>query len=103
MALQISKCFNGSAVVGPWIDVEGFENYLDEEFQFVLDGEVKQKGKGKEMRLAPEQAIEYIDGFFPVQEGDVVFTGTPAGVGVVKPGQIGQLIWGDRLKYEVKF
>lgn len=83
--------------------MEEFENYLEQEFEFKLDGEVRQKGTGNMMRMAPEQAIEYIDGFFPLQDGDVVFTGTPAGVGHVKPGQTGELIWGDRLKYEVKF
>ena len=90
-------------MVGPWIPVEEFEDYLEHEFQFVLDGEVKQRGKGKEMRMAPEQAIEYVDAFFPLQDGDVVFTGTPAGVGEVKTGQTGELIWGDRLRYAVKF
>lgn len=101
--LQISKCFNGSGVVGPWIPIEEFEDYLQQEFQFKLDGEIRQRGTGDMMRLAPEQAIEYVDSFFPLQDGDVVFTGTPAGVGEVKTDQVGQLVWGDRLKYEVKF
>jgi len=36
-------------------------------------------------------------------EGDVIFTGTPSGVGEIEPGQIGTLKWGDKLEYQVQF
>lgn len=102
-ALQISKCFPGSAIFGPWIPVEQLPDYLEREFTFSLDGQLKQKGKGSEMRLAPEDAISYIEEYFPLTDGDIVMTGTPAGVGEIQPGQVGELHWADKLKYEIQF
>ena len=55
------------------------------------------------MRLAPEEAISYIEEYFPLTEGDIVMTGTPAGVGEIHPGQLGELNWDDKLKFEVQF
>ena len=46
-----------------------------------LDGSLKQHGKGTEMRMSPGEAISYVEEYFPLCEGDIVFTGTPAGVG----------------------
>lgn len=99
----MAKCFPGSAIIGPWIPVEKFEDYLEKEFTFGLDGEIRQSGRGRDMRLSPEEAIQYVEEYFPLSEGDIVFTGTPAGVGEVKPGQVGELSWGDRLNYKVQF
>ena len=55
------------------------------------------------MRMTPEEAINYIETYFPLSEGDVVMTGTPKGVGEIQPGEIGELKWGDKLNCQVQF
>jgi 2-keto-4-pentenoate hydratase/2-oxohepta-3-ene-1,7-dioic acid hydratase in catechol pathway len=100
---EISKVFRGSAILGPWIRLHDFPNYLGEEFTFSLDGKVCQRGRGSQMRLSPEKCISYANQHFPLCDGDVVFTGTPAGVGPVVPGQLAEVKWGKYLSYQVKF
>jgi len=100
---QIGKCFPGSAIIGPWIGIEEFEEYLQVPFELFMDDSLKQKARGCEMRLKPEEAIQYIEKFFPLVEGDVIFTGTPSGVGEIEPGQLGSLKWGEKLEYQVQF
>ncbi|MFL5814775.1 MAG: fumarylacetoacetate hydrolase family protein [Bdellovibrionia bacterium] len=98
---EISKVFAGSAVIGPWISLSSFENYLDHEFSFSVDGQVRQKGKGREMRVLPADCLKAASESFPICDGDLLFTGTPAGVGPVLPGQISELKWEDRLSFQV--
>jgi 2-keto-4-pentenoate hydratase/2-oxohepta-3-ene-1,7-dioic acid hydratase in catechol pathway len=98
-----SKVFPGSAIVGPFRPVASCPAYLDAPFSFSVDGAVKQTGRGSEMMLGPDLCLRYISEFFPLLPGDLIFTGTPAGVGAVNPGQRGALRWpavGD-LSYEV--
>ncbi len=90
-----SKVFPDSAVVGPWMKVESFPNFLDAEFTFKLNGEVRQRGKGSQMCFSPQKCVAYINEFFPLLPGDLIFTGTPAGVGPLSAGQKGLLTWGS--------
>lgn len=100
---EVSKVFQDSAVVGPWIPVGDFQSYLEEEFTFSVDGRLRQKGKGKEMRFSVEECIRSAQESFPLCPGDLLFTGTPSGVSGVEAGQVGELKWGDRLRFEVEF
>ncbi len=100
---EISKVFKNSAVIGPWVPVSSFEKFLEEEFAFSLDGQVRQRGYGKEMRFSAEKCAIYAKKFFPLCDGDVIFTGTPAGVGPVSSGQIAELNWGKSFNYRVSF
>jgi 2-keto-4-pentenoate hydratase/2-oxohepta-3-ene-1,7-dioic acid hydratase in catechol pathway len=78
-----AKVFPDAAVIGPWINLKDLPNYLEEEFRFILNGELKQKSKGKFMRYAPAELVAYASQHFPLCAGDILFTGTPAGVGAV--------------------
>jgi len=98
-----SKVFQDSAVIGPWLKLEEFSTYLDEEFTFSLDGVVRQRGKGIQMRLSPEKCVSYAGEYFPLCPGDIIFTGTPAGVGPVTAGQVAEICWGSRLSFQVSF
>eukprot|EP00884_Botryococcus_braunii_P018110 jgi/Botrbrau1/4983/Bobra.0396s0010.2 len=100
---EISKAFRGAAVIGPWVPLGEFPAYMEEAFTFKLDGTLKQEGHGTDMRLSPAQILDYVDENFPLCEGDVVFTGTPKGVGPVLPGQEGHLQWGTKVDYKVVF
>jgi 2-keto-4-pentenoate hydratase/2-oxohepta-3-ene-1,7-dioic acid hydratase in catechol pathway len=95
-----SKVFPDAAVVGPWIRVSEFPNYLDEPFSFMLNEEIKHQEVGSKMRLSPAEMISYISEFFPLSAGDVIFTGTPAGVAKINLGQKGILKYGD-ISYSV--
>lgn len=99
----MAKCFPGSAIIAPWIPIEDFEDYLEHEFEFWLGNKLRQKAKGNEMRMSPEEAIQYIETYFPLSEGDVVMTGTPAGVGEIEAGQIGELKWGEKVQCIIQF
>ena len=98
----IGKVFPDAAVIGPWLRVSEFQNYLDEKFSFALEGQLKQQSFGKNMIFSPAECVSYISKQFPLVAGDLIFTGTPAGVGPVKPGQKGTLTWGQ-IKYSVKW
>jgi 2-keto-4-pentenoate hydratase/2-oxohepta-3-ene-1,7-dioic acid hydratase in catechol pathway len=100
---EISKVFPGSAITGPWLKVSEFSNWLEEEFTFAIDGAVRQKGRGSQMRMPPAECIAYASEYFPLSPGDLVFTGTPAGVGPVQAGQSAVLSWGPRLSYGVNW
>lgn len=100
---EIGKVFKDSAIIGPWIDLKQFPDYMEKEFVLKLDGAKVQQAKGNEMSMKPEEALSYIKEHFPLCGGDVVFTGTPAGVGPVNDGQLAELTWGDKLEYKVQF
>ena len=100
---EISKVFRDSAIIGPWVLLKDFPNYLDEVFTFSLDGVLRQEGRGSDMRMQPQKCIEAAKEYFPLCPGDLLFTGTPEGVGPVTGKQVGELRWGDRLCYSVGF
>lgn len=91
---EISKTFKHSVILCKWIPIADFKNYLDEPFEFYVDGELRQKSCGNKMRLLPKDCILYAAEFFPLREGDIVMTGTPEGVGAVMPGQTSLIKWG---------
>lgn len=103
---EIAKVFKDSSIVGPRLRVSEFlgdSGYLDAEFSLTVDGGVRQKAKGVEMRLSATECVAYSQGYFPLCEGDAIFTGTPAGVGPVSPGQTAQMHWAGQLLYSVRF
>ena len=91
-----SKVFRDAAVLGPHIPLEEFPNYLDTPFSFSLNGSICQHGQGLEMILNPAEIISYASSCFPLSSGDLIFTGTPAGVGAVKSGDIGNATWANK-------
>jgi 2-keto-4-pentenoate hydratase/2-oxohepta-3-ene-1,7-dioic acid hydratase in catechol pathway len=99
---EISKAFLDSAAIGPWVAVSEFAGYLDERFTFSVDGKVRQSGLGREMSLGPAECVAYASEHFSLKRGDLIFTGTPAGVGPVEAGQVGELKWGP-VNYRVEW
>ncbi len=59
---------------------------LDEEISLTLNGEIRQKEKLNKMIFNPAQIVEYISSLMTLEKGDLIFTGTPAGVGKVQKG-----------------
>lgn len=100
---EISKTFLDSAVIGPWVAVGEFRDYLEEPFRFSVDSVVKQNARGSEMGMKPDECVAYISEHFPLKAGDLIFTGTPAGVGPVRAGQSAELSWGEHVRYRVSW
>ena len=88
----ICKGFDGSAVIGEWVDVEGGGLKVEggglKSLHFRLDknGETVQVGCTDDMFYTVDQIIAYISRFFTLKTGDLLYTGTPAGVGPVQIG-----------------
>ncbi|AXG13826.1 fumarylacetoacetate hydrolase family protein [Intrasporangium calvum] len=80
-----AKGFDTSCPLGPWIETE--LDPSDLHIVTTLDGEVKQDGTTADMVHGVARIIEYASAAFTLLPGDVILTGTPAGVGLVQPGQ----------------
>lgn len=85
---EIAKGFNGSAVIGNFIPKEQFEDVNNIPFYLLKNGEKVQIGNTKDMLFSSEKLISYISKYFLVHMGDYIYTGTPAGVGPVKIGDL---------------
>lgn len=100
----IAKGFNGSAPISNFIPKSQFPDLNDLNFSMQLDGEVKQKGNTKMMLFNFNYIISYLSIFFTLKKGDLIFTGTPKGVGPVKIGNTVSAFIEDKklLEFDVK-
>lgn len=83
---EIAKAFNGSAPIGGFMPVSEFKDFNDINFHLMINGELRQKGNTSMMLFDFGSIIAYISQFFTLKKGDLIFTGTPAGVGKVSIG-----------------
>ncbi len=82
----IAKCFDTSAVLSDFISTENYKLTLDEEIVLTVNGAVKQKEKLNKMIFNHVQLVEYVSSLMTLEPGDLIFTGTPAGVSKVEKG-----------------
>jgi len=80
-----AKGFDGSAVISNFIPKSTFTNLEDLNFRLEKNNEIAQKGNTALMLWKIDELIEYISKYFTLKIGDVIFTGTPAGVSRVNP------------------
>jgi len=78
-----AKGFDGAAVVGKWIAKEKYENLDRLGFSLLKNGEIVQNGDTSLMLWKINELISYVSTYFTLKKGDILFTGTPAGVGKV--------------------
>ena len=83
---EIAKAFNGSAPIGDFKSVTEFSDLKNIDFHLEINGEVKQKGNTSLMLFDFATIISYVSQFFTLKKGDLIYTGTPAGVGHVHTG-----------------
>ena len=81
-----SKAFDGSCFISKWINKSEFNDINNLNFNLVKNGKTVQKTNSKLMLWKIDELISYISTFFTLKIGDVIFTGTPAGVGNVSIG-----------------
>mgnify|MGYP004519700403 FL=1 len=80
---DLSKSFDGAAAIGEWV---GKDNFLDVQalrFHLDINGQTVQEGCTADMVFGIDEIVAYISQYFTLKTGDVIFTGTPAGVGPV--------------------
>ena len=81
-----AKAWDNSAVIGKWLPLTGIKNKKDINFCLYKNKELVQQGNSSLMIHSFDKIIAYISNYFSVNIGDVIFTGTPAGVGEVVVG-----------------
>lgn len=92
---EIAKVFKNSAIVTPIKGVRDFpQNWQETPFRLKVNGEVKQESSLSKAVMKADEIIHYIDEYFPMNDSDLVFTGTPAGVGPLKPNDVIELEYG---------
>lgn len=91
---EISKVFKNSALCTPIQAVRDFLNWQDTPFILKVNGEIRQESKLSNAILKPNEIIHYVDKFFPLCDGDLIFTGTPAGVGPLNPEDLIEMRFG---------
>lgn len=80
-----AKCFDGSAVIGNWIDKNQLKDLNNINFSLQKNQEIVQQGNTNNMLWKIDEIIEYVSKYFTLKIGDIIFTGTPAGVGKIYP------------------
>lgn len=101
---EAGKVFPGAAVLAaPWVRLGEFQDWASVPFTFTLNGEQRQRGVGSDMLTQPSAALAAAAATVGVRPGDLLYTGTPAGVGPLTPGDVGVLEWGGRVRVEVEF
>lgn len=102
---EIAKAFDNSAVVSEFMPLAEFgKDVQDLNFELWKNGELQQKGYSGDMLFKVNRIIEYISGFFTLKVGDIIFTGTPAGVSKVSIDDhlVGRLEGHDMFDFYVK-
>jgi acylpyruvate hydrolase len=82
----IAKGFNGSAPISEFVPLADCTDLTNLNFSLNVNGETKQQGNTSMMLFSFNMMISYLSKFFTLKKGDLIFTGTPAGVGPVKIG-----------------
>ena len=83
-----AKAFDGSALVGEWFSKEDFHHLDSVSFRLDKNGQTVQSGNSSQMLWKINELIAYCSQFFTLKIGDIIFTGTPAGVGSVAEGDL---------------
>jgi len=78
-----AKAFDGAAVIGEWLSKTEFEDVDNIDFHLLKNDEIVQEGNTSHMLWKIDELIEYVSKYFTLKTGDIIFTGTPAGVGKV--------------------
>ncbi|SDZ50613.1 MULTISPECIES: fumarylacetoacetate hydrolase family protein [Rhodonellum] len=101
---EIAKAFNGSAPIGQFIPIKEIRDTQNINFHLLINGELKQKGNTSMMLFDFETIIAYVSNFFTLKKGDLIFTGTPAGVSKVSIGDHLEAFIEDQklLDFEIK-
>ncbi|WP_017259372.1 fumarylacetoacetate hydrolase family protein [Pedobacter arcticus] len=101
---EISKAFDNSAPVSEFMAKTAFEDLNNIEFSLLVNDELKQSGNTADMIHNFDKIISYASQYFTLKKGDLIFTGTPAGVSKINIGDKlkGYLQHTELLNFEIK-
>ncbi len=86
---SMRKSIDSYTVVGPWlVTADELADPGDLDFQLTVNGEVRQRANTRDLILSLPQIIELASQYYTLQPGDLIYTGTPEGVGPVVPGDV---------------
>lgn len=85
---ELAKGFDGSAVIGNFLKVGDSPNFPTLQFSIQKNGTVVQNGNTMDMIFSFDKIISFVSQYFTLQQGDLIFTGTPKGVGALVIGDI---------------
>lgn len=83
---EIAKAFDGSAPIGDFVELDKIRDINKINFHLLKNGEVVQQGNTDNLLFKIDEIISYVSKFFMLKIGDLIFTGTPSGVGRVDVG-----------------
>jgi 2-keto-4-pentenoate hydratase/2-oxohepta-3-ene-1,7-dioic acid hydratase in catechol pathway len=84
---ELAKSFDGAYVLAPFVAADAVEDVTDIGIRLSVDGQLRQDGNSRDMLNPIIPLIQHIAAHFSLQAGDVVSTGTPAGVGPLHSGE----------------
>ncbi len=84
---ELCKGFDNSAVIGDFVSVDRFKDIRNLDFHLNIDGNKVQQGNTRDMIFKIDDIIAYVSQFYTLKIGDLLYTGTPVGVGPVSIGQ----------------
>ena len=79
-----SKAFDGSAVIGNWVSKSNYDNLNNISFSLLKNNKIVQSSTTGDMLWGIDEIIAYVSQYFTLKIGDIIFTGTPSGVGKVQ-------------------
>lgn len=91
-----AKGFKNSAPLGEWIPYPGEAALAAGEFKLIRNGEVAQHGFPKDMLFGVAELAKHIEANYGLGAGDLIFTGTPAGVAALREGDVLEAFWGEK-------
>ena len=97
-----AKAFDGSALIGSWFEKDNFTDLKQLDFELVKNGATVQKGNTSEMLWSIDALIAEASRFFTLKIGDVIFTGTPAGVAPVAENDVLEGYLGEEKAFKIK-
>jgi fumarylpyruvate hydrolase len=84
MPWELSKAFDGAAPVGRFISVDSVKDINKLDFRLEINDIIVQQGNSADMIFKIDEIIAYVSRFFTLKTGDLIFTGTPSGVGALR-------------------
>lgn len=101
---ELAKGFDGSAVLGDFVSKSQLGDMMNLQVQLQVNSEKRQEGNTRDLLFSFEAIIVFVSQYFTLRQGDLIYTGTPAGVGPVQPGDKleGYLNGQKMLAFEVK-
>ncbi len=99
----LAKGFDGALPLSPLIPVDRIGDPAALAFHLEVNGEVRQRGRAADMLLPVGELLAYISRWITLEPGDLVLTGTPAGVGPLAPGDEALMVLEGHLETRVRF